>query len=132
MSRKKDCIFQKKNHNPSGYAITNIGDKKARTHRLEWAKVFGPIPEGFDLHHKCYNKGCINPDHLEAMSHSEHMKLSRKEEEISFGSRQLLASLRMKCKQGHFFTTENTYMYKGYRYCRTCNKEKVRRFRKNG
>lgn len=32
----------------------------------------GPVPKGMDTHHKCRNKGCVNPKHLELMDHAEH------------------------------------------------------------
>lgn len=36
-------------------------------------KLFvGPIEEGNHIHHKCFNKGCMNINHLEQMTRSEH------------------------------------------------------------
>lgn len=51
-------------------------------HRLIGAHVasytvhVGPIPEGFEIDHVCLNKLCVNPDHLEAVTHRENMRRS--------------------------------------------------------
>ena len=47
---------------------------KHMMHRFMFEKHRGPIPEGKVLHHKCEVKRCINPDHLEPLTQSEHMK----------------------------------------------------------
>jgi hypothetical protein len=44
-------------------------------HRTAWIERYGPIPEGMDLHHKCGVRHCVNPDHLELLSHGEHSRL---------------------------------------------------------
>lgn len=44
----------------------------AFAHRVsyEWAK--GPVPDGLELDHLCRVTACVNPDHLEAVTHSEN------------------------------------------------------------
>jgi hypothetical protein len=44
-------------------------------HRVLYEARKGPIPRGYHLHHKCENPRCVNPDHLEPMTMSDHMKL---------------------------------------------------------
>lgn len=34
----------------------------------------GPIPAGMELDHTCKNKLCVNPEHLEAVTHQENCK----------------------------------------------------------
>jgi hypothetical protein len=34
--------------------------------------VNGPIPDGHHIHHICENKGCVRPDHLEAIPEFRH------------------------------------------------------------
>ena len=53
-----------------GYASfteTKLGQKKAmvRIHRRVAELASGPIPAGYQVHHKCAIRRCINPDHLE-------------------------------------------------------------------
>jgi hypothetical protein len=59
--------------NRDTYADSKVGDKQERTHRLVYLAVHGPIPDGWHVHHRCETKACINPDHLEALSASDHM-----------------------------------------------------------
>lgn len=46
--------------------------KLAHRHEYEWR--YGPIPYGLELDHLCRNKRCVNPDHLEAVTHTENMQ----------------------------------------------------------
>lgn len=41
-------------------------------HRLEWEKVFGPIPDGYEINHRCKNRRCQNVVHLECIPRSVH------------------------------------------------------------
>ena len=43
-------------------------------HRFAYICVFGPIPDEMDVDHLCHNKLCVNPAHLEAVSHRENMR----------------------------------------------------------
>jgi hypothetical protein len=86
-------------------------------HRVsyEWAK--GPIPDGMELDHLCRNPACVNPDHLEAVTHGANLHRS----DSVTGKR----SAKTECPRGHPYDEANTYIYtdrKGYphRQCRTC------------
>jgi hypothetical protein len=48
------------------------GGKLKMVHRMEWEKVNGLIPDGYEINHKCKNRRCYNVDHLECISRSEH------------------------------------------------------------
>jgi hypothetical protein len=41
-------------------------------HRTVWAMHNGPIPEGYEIDHKCENTACCNPDHLQCLSKDDH------------------------------------------------------------
>jgi len=60
-----------------GYGLINIRvDGKhtsPRAHRLAYETLTGAkIGEGMELDHKCYNRRCINPAHLEEVTPSEN------------------------------------------------------------
>lgn len=76
-------------------------------HRIAYARAFGEIPEGHDIHHKCGRPACVNPDHLEALTRSEHNAIHHPPV--------------THCYRGHEYTPENTYTRpNGTRECRAC------------
>jgi hypothetical protein len=55
-----------------GYGQVTLGGKNRLVHRLFYEHFEGPIPEGMELHHRCDNTNCVNPEHLQAVSSKEH------------------------------------------------------------
>lgn len=88
-------------------------------HRIAWQDENGLVPEGLELDHLCERKGCVRPDHLEAVTHQENMRRH-------YGSRDT-------CRNGHAKTPENRLVMGGKERCGVCqratNKEAHRRYR---
>ena len=51
--------------NSNGYGVVSLEGKMWYTHRLVWSVFIGPIPEGMFVRHRCDNKLCSKPSHLE-------------------------------------------------------------------
>jgi hypothetical protein len=47
-----------------------------------WEELHGPVPDGFELDHLCRNRGCVNPDHLEVVTHEENVWRIRADTDI--------------------------------------------------
>ena len=115
------CLIHpnKPNKKRGGYAYVQVEGKKWRAHRLAYEQAKGPIPDGLVIDHLCNTTACVNPDHLEAVTHSENMK-----REVDRGRQYNIR--KTHCKHGHEFTPENTRTYSRpnrvtpMRQCVTC------------
>ncbi len=99
---------------PTGFGTT-------RAYRWSYSQYVGPIPDGYEVHHKCYNRPCVNPDHLAAITKLDNLLDSP-------NTLPGAAIRKTHCKHGHEFTPENTaYNKKGHRHCRTCQRLSAQR-----
>lgn len=56
------CISHARN---KGYPLSWINGRKVRLLRFVYEQMYGEIPEGHVIRHKCDVRPCINPEHLE-------------------------------------------------------------------
>lgn len=56
-----------------GYGNFWNGERMVGAHRWAYENFKGPIPPGTELDHLCRNRWCVNPEHLEPVSHKEDM-----------------------------------------------------------
>lgn len=92
----------------AGYGHFGLPDgRTVLSHRFAYEDVVGLIPDDKQVHHKCKNRSCVKPHHLELLTQWEHA--------------QLHAPNRKSCPHGHRYTKANTYINpEGRRECRTC------------
>jgi hypothetical protein len=113
-----DCWEWTAGHAGNGYGMFRIWGRNIGAHRVAYILVTGPVPDGLELDHLCRNRGCVNPAHLEAVTHAENSARSPV-------TAQAVNRRKTHCKRGHEFTPENTLILSGkYRSCRACAKRR--------
>lgn len=103
----------------NGYGVFGIDRVLHLAHRVSYETLRGPIPDGLVLDHVkergCVNKNCVNPDHLEPVTH--RVNILRGDGVAAVNAR------KTHCLRDHEFTEENTYVDpRGYRQCRACRR----------
>ncbi len=63
----------------NGYGIFTMGKPPAHytvmAHRYAWTLLRGPIPYSLDIDHICRVRNCVNPDHMQPVTHKVNMRL---------------------------------------------------------
>jgi hypothetical protein len=99
-----------------GYGQFSIKGRGHRAHRVAYERWVGPILPGLTLDHKCRNRACVRPDHLEPVDNTTNV--------LRGLGRTAVNAAKTHCIHGHAFTPENTLpagTRKG-RSCRTCKR----------
>ena len=98
-----------------GYSFFRVSTSLTmRGHKFSFLQAKGEIPKGLEIDHLCRNRGCVNPDHLEAVTHRVNV-------ERGFGVGVINAA-KMHCPIGHELTGD-----KGKRRCKICTNEVARK-----
>ncbi|MCC6192287.1 MAG: HNH endonuclease [Anaerolineales bacterium] len=102
-----------------GYGSVWRQGRSHLAHRLSYQLSVGAIPAGYDVHHTCRNRRCVNPAHLELQRHPEHSALAENP---------LTRNIhKTHCKRGHALAGANLVVdSRGRRQCRTCINDRQR------
>lgn len=108
-----------------GYSTAyDVFEKRQRpTHCIVYERLVGRVPNGLELDHLCRVRNCVNPSHLEPITHRENVLRGK-----------TIAAARAAqthCVNGHPLSGENLFrQHSGGRRCRTCNANSKRRWEK--
>ena len=80
-------------HMRKGYGQLKTEGKVRSVHQLAYVSWVGDIPAGHEIDHTCNVRDCINPAHLEVVTHQENHR------------RRILR--RTHCPHGHELTGDN-------------------------
>jgi len=102
--------------NNAGYPTFRAGKRVSPAYRWLYEQLEREVPAGLELDHLCRTPCCVNPDHVEPVTHRENIR--RGNAVMGINAR------KTHCDRGHEFTPENTYWRpdgKG-RHCLTCRR----------
>lgn len=109
VDKSGDCWTWTAYLKPDGYGFVKFGGRCQQAHRVAYELLVGPIPDGLEIDHRCRNRACVNPAHLEPVTHLVNViRTPRK--------------VVTHCKHGHPFDEANTYRHGSKRQCKTCQR----------
>lgn len=112
------CWVWTGSRDPNGYGQIAVDGRPRKAHRVAYAALVGPIPDGLQLDHLCRVRACVNPDHLEPVTLREN---------VARGTGKAAVVLRTgRCQRGHDMSpgSPNAHVCPdGGRYCRACKNE---------
>ena len=90
-------------------------------HVFSYRVLVGDIPPGLELDHRCRQPWCVNPGHLEAVTHKENVRR---------GNGGINNRIKRACPRGHLYD----YVVrkpggKFSRSCRRCHRQHMRTYR---
>jgi hypothetical protein len=107
------CVLWTGPLDEKGYGHLVLNGRNIRVHQASYIAYIGEVPPGLEIDHLCRVRHCVNPDHLEAVTHREN--ILRGEGPSAQHAR------KTQCLRGHEF---DAVTRDGRRQCNTCRREK--------
>jgi hypothetical protein len=116
----------------NGYGRFTIGSRPTKdsrqtgAHRLAYITLVAPVARELDLDHLCRRPACVNPAHLEPVTHAENVRRGRgREAAIAMHA----AKMRTHCVNGHAISEYRSIQKgTGARVCLGCSRMAWQRY----
>jgi hypothetical protein len=95
----------------NGYGTLSVGKRSRGAHRLSYEAHRGEVPRGLEIDHLCRVRCCVNPDHLEPVTHVENVRR---------GAACALRPRTTHCPRGHERVRHEAKTPSGSKYCALC------------
>ena len=66
------CIIWTGGLSRDGYGKLRVNGRMVPAHRYSWERTNGPIPDDRILDHACWERSCVNPEHLRLATRSQN------------------------------------------------------------
>lgn len=70
--RVGDCLVWTGSTDTSGYGRIIVNGRARGVHRYAWEQEHGPVPNGMEVDHTCWNRACFNRDHLRLLTPAQN------------------------------------------------------------
>lgn len=121
----QECKLAKGRPGNHGYHRKSYKNVVYLAHRLSYMLTYGDPPQGYEIHHLCHNRRCIEPTHLVALTKAEHQLQEIRERGLVGMSK--IHAAKTRCDNGHEFDGHNSKQ----RTCSICSKAIKKRWREN-
>jgi hypothetical protein len=95
--------------NSNGYGVFYLDGRMQYAHRVAFSSMNGEATEKTEIDHLCRTRNCVNPDHMEIVTHREN---TLRGDTVSGRS-----ARKTSCIRGHELPIANR---KGRRRCKPC------------
>jgi hypothetical protein len=119
-----DCHLWRGATDSDGYGKFRMPNGQVKgAHIVAWETANQrSVPPGWHVDHLCRIRRCCNPDHLEAVEHSENTMRGE-----GFTAKN---AAKTHCPHGHEYTPENTRWHHNSRECIACIRQRDRERRR--
>lgn len=113
VNKTQGCWFWTSALFTEGYGQFWFENRLQPAHRVSYEWLVGAVPVGLEIDHLCRVRSCVNPKHLEPVTHIIN---------VQRGQDGIKNRMKTHCPQGHEYTEDNIYWARHHtaRNCRAC------------